>query len=470
MALTPSQWRKTDSGKFPEVNSLTTGLERVRIETGYQVDPNTGKELVLEQITSVINRYGHEIRREHEWWTFESINALPSAHRKVIEARLWLPGQNYRTGLEKVQQDDTVYRLGTAYSNGPLAYKRVVEGLCIYTTAHTEPDLTSATAQAKMRHQGRNVTDAAALKAKKLIPDSARSWETATREQRLIETPTAPQYTRWQTLRQEVQSVDEDWRAWIITTVKKNCLIPGDLDMSVEIRQKPNIRFSFPYAIPAPHLDAEPRMFDGHLGAKLQVRGGDVVLPLPYPFDSEEERVPVTSYRFYRKVLSYTTTDQSRDPFHVWETPPAEGEHSIFTVQVRDENGDPIPWPQPGAQTQPTEPDRNAESDESGWEMIAEVLNVETDPEKQGRAAYFDPAVADARICEYYATAVIGDTDSPESNHEQCIVSPDSTSSSLEVTLHEKQKFKVVDIRRPGVPLGGFGDTVVMPWPIKVTE
>lgn len=470
MALVPTNWRKVDSGKFPEVNSMTEGLERVRIETGYVVDPNNGKELVIEQITTVINQVGNEIRREHEWWTIESINALPSAHRKTIEARLWIPGQNYRNRLELVQDERTAYKLGTAYSNGPLAYKKLVEGLCVYTVAQVAPDLTSAAATTKARAQGRTTANAADLKNKRAIPDSARSWETAVREQRIIETPTAPQYTRWQTLHQEVQAVDEDWRAWIVTTATKNCLVPGDLQVRVAIVQKPNIRYAFPYKIPAPRLSAFARYESSKLGARIEVRGGDVVLPLPYPFDDEEERVPVRCYRIYRRIVSYVETDQSRDRFHVWETPPGEQAHSILDVQVRDENGDPIPWPQPGAQTQPQEPDRNAADDDARWEMIVEIPNEETDPGKQSHAHTFDPAVAEARVVEYYAIAVIGDTESPESNHEQVTVAADSTSSSLEVTLHQKQKFKVVDIRRPGVPMGGYGDTAIVPWPVLVTE
>ena len=287
------------------------------------------------------------------------------------------------------------------------------------------------------------------------IVSTGKIWSEATHEGTVVPEAATPQATKWiENVIEEHDIVVEQVDRWIIWTIIKNALRPGDVQVKGprDVR-KTGHRYEFPFPIDPPKIHA----FKVLLGIKIEVKGGGASWVTPY-FHQEVD-CPADTYNFYRRKLSEPDRTADDDPYENWDTPPSAATHEILdNTAVKDFSGATVePVPPAASYTEPGNVDPPEEDVETAFELIATLPNENIDRRHdQGYAEFVDEDVVSGGEYEYYATAVIADSESPDSNHELVTAG---------VTTPHRMRMRVFDGGAdilppddPAMPPGDFGE------------
>ncbi len=468
MALVPNYWTDTTIDiPFDEVpqSEWTERLKTASIRSGFYRAPNQGPakgrsaagddSILLEKRTSITNQYGWEIRRDVESWTYEIVNGPPMGYDRTTYSNCYLPGiGGGNTAVRKVEEEKTDYFTFTPLTDGDnLGRIRRISAYVVYTQP-LDPTK-SASAESKAKANERGMTDGS---LEDRIVSTGKLWSEATRDGTIVPELDAAQVTKWvDGVIEEHDIIEEQIDRWIVWTIVKNALRPGH----VEIRGPRDVKkeafvYQFPFPIEPPVIKA----FASNDGIKIEVSKGGAHWTTPY--FRQDVSIPADKYNIYRRKVSEPARAADDDLYGWWETAPtAEGPRSIITnTAVKDFAGsttDPVPTPT--SYTEPGDPDPPDEGKETAFSLIATVDNENVDRRwDRGYAEHLDGDVVATAEYEYYATAVIADSESPESNHE-IVTAPANVFSRLTVrNFDDGRGADVVAPDDPNVPDDDFGE------------
>lgn len=467
MALVPNYWTDTVIDvPFDEANQSewTERLRTVSIRSGFYRAPNQGPakgrsasgddSILIDKRTSVTNQYGWELRRDEEDWTYEVVNGPPMAYNRTTYSNCYLPGIGIGHAVRKVEEEKTDYFTFTPLTDGDnLGRIRRISAYVIYTRP-IDPTK-SASAESKAKAQERGMTDG---QLEDRVVSTGKLWSEATRDGTVVPELDAAQTTKWvDGVIEEHDIVEEQIDRWIVWTVVKNALRPGH----VEIRGPRDVKkeafvYKFPFPIEPPTIKG----FPSNDGIKIEVSDGGARWTTPY--FRQEISIPPDKYNIYRKKVSEPARDAEDDLYDWWETAPtAEGTRSIITnTAVKDFAGaaaDPVPTPT--SYTEPHDVDPPDEGTETVFELIATVDNENVERRwDKGYAEHLDADVVATADYEYYATAIIADSESPDSEHVT-VTAPASRNQRLTIrTFDDGRGADAVAPDDPNLPDDDFGE------------
>jgi hypothetical protein len=412
-------------------------MGQMSIYRGYYVNPaKPDEEILVESTKSVQNRKGSEIQRVVEQWIIDRPGSPPRQYKRTTYSSAYLPGiggYSYYQGPRKVQEEETDYWAFTPLAgNNPenLGKTRRISGYVVYDqpenpTAPTDGDTTNALAQA----------DITPGPVRDRIFHTGRLWSEANHMGNVIPEEGHNQWVEWvPNVIVEHDLVDEEWDRWIVTTVTKNALKPGDVEISEprEIK-KDNIRYQLPVPLDPPEIE----VIAGHNGNKVEIAKGGAVLKGWWQWDL---RILPENYKLYRAVLSEPDRTENSDWQDWWkdgDEPPPRIRTIIEDTAVTELDGgapaDPLP---PGSgHTEPHDPEPPEPPPEIYFELIATLDNIHDRPEEGlGYAEFLDPDIEANGEYEYFATCTWGDDESPDSNHV-IVTASGSPSRSYRIAL-----------------------------------
>jgi hypothetical protein len=428
MALVPNFWTDSMIDVPITPSEWTEGLGAMAIRSGYYKAQGQGSSkarssagddsILLEKFQTLTNQYGSVMRRDEEKWAYEVVNGPPQEYNRVTEWGGYLPGLG--RGVRVVEREKTLYWTFTPWTDGDnLGRTRLISAMCVYDMP-VEPDK-DATAEAKDK-----ATNAGLIPGNKqdLILATGRVWSDGNRNSSFVEQAGAPQFTKWvDDVIIEHDVVEEQPDRWLIWTIVKNKLKPQD----VQIKGPRDIKktgyiYQYPYPVDPPDFDVSNRSE----GINCEISGGGSTIINKYFGLGGTIKVPADKYNVYRRKV----TDPPRTPdpdLYDWYdvAPPLPGERKIITnTAVTLLDGSPTTPPnstlptkssytEPGDDTEPEEPY------ETAFELIATVTNTKVEQRNdKGYAEFFDQDVVDGAEYEYYATALIAETESPDSEHQ----------------------------------------------------
>lgn len=426
MALVPTRY--IDTQHPTPVGSQKEWAEQMGnmvVHLGYYQNPaNPDDEILIESMKSAQNYYGTEIQRTTDTWQIERPKSPPVMHTREIQSNVWLPKLG-GSQLRVVQTEETQYWCFTPLAGANpqnLAKTRRVSGFVVYDTPMDPTKPTDA-------------DTAAALEAQDVTPGPTRDrlfhtgklWSEAMQKGVIIPEEGHNQRTVWMDdVITETDLVDEEWDRWIITTVTKNALRPGDITISEprEIK-KDNIRYSLPVPLDPPKL----KVFPGHLGVQCEVSEGGA--DLPGGWLNDDIRILPETYKVYRAITQEPERDGDTNFNNFWDDgnePTVRNRGVIENTAVVDLDGTPAdPLPPQSGHVEPHDPEPPEPEPEIVFELIATLFNEHSSPAQgNGYASFIDPDVEDTGEYEYFATCTYGSDESTHSNHESIVYSGDS--------------------------------------------
>jgi hypothetical protein len=367
---------------------------------------------------TLTNQYGSIMRIDDEEWSYEVVNGPPQEYNRETKWGGYLPGIG--RALRTIETEKTIYWTFTPWTDGDnLGRTRIISAYCVYDLP-IDPTA-DATASAKQK-----ATDAGLIPGNKqnLILQTGRIWSDGNRNSSFVEQTGAPQFAKWvDEVIVEHDVVEEQPDRWLIWTVVKNKLKPQD----VQIRgprdvKKTGFIYQYPYPVDPPKLDVSNRSE----GIFCEAEGGGTVLHNPYFGLSGRIEIPPDKYNFYRKKITDPPRTGDPDLYDWWDVdPPLPSERKIIdTTTVTNLDGSPTTppnssLPPPVGYSEPGDIDPPEEPYETAFELIATVDNLKVEQRyDSGIGEFFDQDVVDGAEYEYYATAVISEAESPDSNHE----------------------------------------------------
>lgn len=414
MALIPTKYLESTLPINAEWAEATEQVSSITTQLGYYVHPQNDDEVLISSKRTVLNRYDTEIRRDEEEWAYEVYKGPPLEYKRQCWSNVYLPGIGGRT-LRKVEEEEIVYWPFTPFTDGDnLGRTRYLSAMVVYdipldpekATTETQRDNAIAAGLLPTTINGR-------------IIHSGKLWVNANMDNSIIPESGTKQVTIWVPhVIVEHDIIDEEPDRWIIWTVRKHALRSGAVEVigPKEIK-KTGFKYRLPYPIGPPTLEAESSTG----GVNNEISGGGALIVNRW-IPQNKFSIKPEKYKLYRKKLSEPERSADEDPYGWWKTPPAVPDNTgsiIGTTAVVDFDGAPAdalpgqtPWTEPQDPT-PTDP-----PDESAFVLIATVDNVKDRNQDEGFGQYLDTDVVTGGEYEYYATAVIGEDESPESNHE----------------------------------------------------
>jgi len=472
MALVPNFW--TDSTiEIPRSvqDDWTEMLKTVSVHSGFYKAPNQGNpkgrsaagddSILIEQTKSVTNQYGWEIRRDVEDWTYEVVNGPPMAYDRTTYSRAYLPGlgRNFR----KVEEEKTEYFTFSPLTDGDnLGRIRRISAYVVYTLPVDPTKAASAESQAKATDDGMQ-----AGTVEDRIVSTGKLWSEATHDGTIIPESTAPQVTKWiDDVIEEHDIIEEMADRWVKWTIIKNALRPGDVQVKGPFDiKKTGFYYQFPYPVNPPKLDLDE--ISG--GVRVEVDDGGAYWKTPW--FRQEISIPADRYNIYRMKVSEPDRTAEDDLYNQWETPPAaEGPRSLMTNTTEEDfAGAPAdPIPSPTSYTEPHSVDPPDEGTETVFSLIATVDNVNVHMRHdQGHAEYIDEDIVATAEYEYYATAIIADSESPDSNHEKITVGADGLHRMLMRSFDDGRGVDAVPPDDPNLPDTNYGEVVEFEIPVE---
>jgi len=387
------------------------------VQRGYYQDPTGDNEILIESRKSVQNFFGTEIQRTEDAWQYERLKSPPLMHTREIKSNVWLPRLGGRQ-LRTVQLEETQYHTFTPLAGGNvenLAKTRRVSAYVVYDTPLDETKPTDADTSSALA-----AADVTPGPTRDRYFHTGRLWSEATEKGTIVPEEGHNQITKWvPDVITETDLVDEEWDRWIIVTVTKNSLRPGDVQVSEprEIK-KPNIRYSLPVPLDPPKLDALP----GSNGVRIQVTEGGCYLPGGWLNDAI--RILPETYKVYRAVISEPdrTSDTNWNSWWNDGDEPADKNRAVIenTAVTELDTGTPTSAiPAASGHTEPHDPEPPEPDRETVFELIATLDNEhETVAAGRGFAEFTDPDVVNGGEYEYFATCAYGEDESSDSNHE----------------------------------------------------
>jgi hypothetical protein len=418
MALVPN---RTVYAQFPapvdNQADWTEAMGNMVIVRGYHQNPAKPEdEILIESTTSVQNYWGEELSVVEEKWSIDRHGAPPTMYTRSTYSNQFLPALGGRQ-LRLCQVEETHYWTFTLLAGNNtenLAKTRRISGYVVYDqpadpTQATDSDTANALTDA-------GVTPGA---TRDRLFHTGRLWSDATSKGVIIPEEGHNQFTQWvPDVITVTDRVDEEWDRWILVTITKNALRPGDVQVSEprEIK-KDGIRYSLPVPLEPPTLSTTNLTN----GVRLKVEGGGAHLPGGWHMD--DVYIPPEQYKIYRATISEGDRTDDTNWNDWWEEgaePATRNRLVIEDTDVTDFDGAPAsPLPPTSGHTEPHDPDPPAPEPETYFELIATLDNERTlDLPDAGYASFVDLDVLDAGVYEYYATCTYGNDESPDSNHE----------------------------------------------------
>lgn len=446
------------------------------IEQGYYDHKMPKFTILLYEIKTIVDKNGQVFSKVVDTWQYDEATRAPLKHVKETYALVYLPRVNHRASLVKVQLDDTVYLAeGFIIGNADTMSERTTtSGYVIYDQLKTVMELTADQLAAVHEKGIEALPKGYSLSIERqLIPDSAKDWHSATNNAAVVQKTTAPQITLWRDpIKIEEKRVTEDWQKIVTITMKKDCLRDTPPDFTRSEKLKDPMSLEFPIAIDAPEFEAKSA---AALGVKCEMRKGGCKLETVDRFGATMvQRVKPQKYVVYRKTVSLPNRAASTNQFGIWLTDPGgEKGIGIENTAVKDYTGATVS-PLPAAVSY-TEPDDPSPKPRYGWEQVGETEPVVTQTDLDPHGTLYDGTVEDGGVYEYYALAVVGTSESPESPHRTVTYSGPLTNTSgvqVKVITPDDGPAAVVDITGPvldGVP-DGYGETVTIMLPVAPTS
>lgn len=422
MALIPTRYIDTQHPTPVDSQSdWTEAMGNTVVKRGYYQSPtNPDDEILIESSKVVLNFFGTKIQETNDHWTIERPKSPPMMHNRETFATVWLPKLGGRK-FTKVQTEESQYHCFTPLAGGNpqnLAKTRRISGYVVWDTpmdptkptdsettdALTEQDVTPGPVRDRIFHTGKLWSEA--ITKGVVIPEEGHN-----------------QTTEWvKDVITEIDLVDEEWDRWIIVTVTKNALKPGDVKVS-EPREvkKDNIRYSLPVPLEPPILS----VFPGHLGVQCEVKEGGADLPGGWAHN--DIRILPETYKIYRAITAEPERDDDTNFNEFWDTgnePDVRNRSVIENTAVTLLDGSATTPPNnphgvSAGHTEPHDPEPPVPDREITFELIATLENEhQTAAAGRGYATIIDPDVEDTGEYEYFATCTYGADESTDSNHE----------------------------------------------------
>ena len=424
MALNPNHWTDTVIEVPIDQDDWTEVLGSMAIRAGYYKAPNQGStkgrsaagddSILIEKTQTLTNQYGSKIRQDDESWQYDVVNGPPLQYDRETLWSGYLPGIG--RGLRKVEEEKIVYWTFTPFTDGDnLGRTRFLSAFVVYTLPVDPTKNTSAEGQDKTEEKGM----VAGAKQDRIV-ESGKLWSEANLGSNIVEEAGAPQVTKWvKNVIVEHDIVEEQADRWIVWTVIKNSLRPQGIEVKgPRDIKKTGFVYQFPYPVGAPKMTVSNRS----TGINVEVKGGGATILNPYFGPSGKVEVPADKYNIYRKKTSEPARTGDPDLYDWWDVdPPLPEERKIIgNAVVEDFAGTPTSaLPAQSSYTEPGDSDPPDEPYETAFELIATVTNENVERRTDhGYAEYFDQDVVNTAEYEYYATAVIAEAESPDSNHE----------------------------------------------------
>jgi len=447
MSLSPNKTIRTVYDKFSIPSEFGVGIRSVSEELDVWQHPKLQLTLVLERRLSIVrDSDGAEVQRVVEKWFYDQPTQYPVHELHETSVFTWVPGVNHRTSLILAQRDWKTYWYENGIVGNKPSWRTTREGYVVYdlTGQPYEP----IDVEKVLKGEGKLVPQG----PRRIIADSARVLAPAIAASAVVKQQDANQHAIWQRISLEEQIVRDDFQRWIITNLKFDYLT-GLSDVQTVIELKEPLTIELPIELPAPDLKASDAQA---AGVRLEVRGGDGELKSVWP-EETVQLIRVESYAIFRRTVTQPARTFDGDPYGLYEegeTPPAVVVRlPLEHTDVTDLDGDPAsPLPPPVGYTEAE--DNDIPDAEGSWDLVAEVENEETLRGMPGRALVMDEGVEQGGVYEYYAVARVGQTESPESNHETVTYNGSRTfQSSLRVLTRGTE----VDVLAP--PRDGLDET-----------
>jgi len=399
----PAEWSEATE----QVGGITTQL-------GYYVHPQNEDEVLISSKRIVLNKYGTEIRRDEEEWMYEVYKGPPIEYKRECWSNVYLPGIGGRT-LRKVEEEEVVYWPFTPFTDGDnLGCTRFLSAYVVYDLPLDPTKATTGDEQDSQQGAGLKPTTINGR-----IIHSGKLWVNANMDNSVIPQSGTKQSTIWVPhVIVEHDIIDEEPDRWIIWTVRKHALRSGAVEV---IGPKEIKKTGFTYRLPYPIGPPKLKSLSSTGGVYSEIFGGGALITNRW-IPANKFSIKPEKYKLYRKKLSEPERSPADDPYGWWKTPPTIPDKTgsiIETTAVVDFDGDPASA-LPGQTTfdEPHDPEPVDPPEEAAFILIATADNMKDRNKDEGWADYLDTDVVDGGEYEYYATAVIGDDESPESNHQ----------------------------------------------------
>ncbi len=426
--------------------------------------------LVFERKTYT-DQTGTVIGIDSVTWDYDEVTRSARSRFHEVWAYVWLPGVTDAYALTKVQEERTIYYTTGWLIGGPCSEHTTKAGWVIYDLLPASKDLTPDqvtkvhVAGIATNTEGHNRYSSST--ELHISTETGRMWETAKDTAAIVKKATAPQISLWRDpFEIHEQVVEEDFQKIVTTTYDKNLLQSGPPKVSrTEQLKNPNA-ITIPVDLLPPKLAAADAQ---SLGVRLDIKGGGVDLTnMDQWYVQHIEHIRPEKYGIYRKTTIQPPSTPSGDPYGLMAVSPTYvpttiGAHLKATL-ITDFGGTPTTDLPLSAAT--VEPENPAPPVADVWQRIDEVDNLEKDPDRPGRALYFDATVATGGTYAYFATAILGTQESPESNHATVAYGGAlGTTSGIGVKVIEHPDGSItIDASRPPSPNipAGYGETVAM--------
>jgi hypothetical protein len=387
------------------------------IKRGYHQNPaKENDEILLESTTSVQNFHGTELQVVEEKWSIDRHGAPPTMYTRETWSNAYLPALGGRS-LRKVQTEETQYWTFTPLAGNNvqnLAKTRRISGYVVYDQPEDPTQATDGDTQSALADAG---VDAGSTRDR--LFHTGKLWSEATSKATVIPEEGHNQFTAWvDDVITIVDRVEEEWDRWILVTVTKNALRPGDVQVSEprEIK-KQGIKYSLPVPLDPPELDCTPLSE----GVRCEVKGGGAYLPGGWLND--DIHISPEQYKIYRAVTTEparTSTPDWADWWEDGEEPPERDRSVIEDTAVTGFDGTPkSALPPTSGHSEPHDPDPPEPEGDTYFELIATIENAQDITLAGfGYGEHLDLDVVPNGEYEYYATCTYGSEESEHSNHE----------------------------------------------------
>ena len=423
MALVPNQYSHTVFDIPLDTPGFTETMRVMSVISGYYNNGGSGgtnvaETVLIENDKTILNQLGVAIRGDAEEFTYEIYKGPPMEYTRETKSSCYLPGfgRRYRT----VEREEVVYWCFTPLSSGDnLGRTKFISAFVVYDAPVVERPLTPEESE-KLEAAGLNVEGVTTLDR---VVQSGEKWDQATTKARVIEGETRTQFAEWvENVETEHEIVEEEVDKWTIWNIKKNSLKPQDLKIEGPRHiKKTGFFYQFPFPLTPPKLKAKEFLSAKYEGVQLEASGGGATIKNRRLFQSFD--IVPEKYNFYRATISEPDRDPSGDPYGNYILPPpAVPKPTIVgTSGTTDPDGVPEdPKPPSAGHTEPDDPDPPEEPKEVSYTMIGTAPNDNSRRTlDKGHAIFYDEDVEQGAVYDYYAEAVIRDSVSPESNHEQ---------------------------------------------------
>ena len=463
MALVPTLWTHTSiEVPYESQDDWTEIVKSISIDSGFYKAPNQGSakgrsaagddSILIEQTKSVKNQFDNEIRRDKEEWVYEVVNGPPLALHRETHSNAYLPGLG--RFFRKVEEEEIEYFTFSALTDGDnLGRIRRLSAYVVYTLPVDPEKAASSESKAKAEE---NQMKAGTTEDR--VVSTGVLWSEATHSGNVVPEDSAPQVTKWvKNVIEEHDIVEEQVDRWMVWTITKNALRPGDVKVTgPRDIKKTGFFYQFPFPIEPPKIHGVKVL----AGIKVDIKGGGASWTTPY--FRQEMDIPADKYNLYRMKITEPDRAADDDSYERWDTPPAaDGPRSLMTntAVTNFAGGAADEVPTPTSYSEPGDVDPPDEGVETAFELIATVENENINRRSdRGYGEFVDEDVVANGEYEYYATAIIADSESPDSNHVR-VTAGDTTPHRMRMRVFDDGRgADILPPDDPDLPPDDYGE------------